>query len=176
MTSHISNRSPSEIPDGVIAFRRAVEAGKIDEVSRLLRDDPKVREAINQPLFSFGGRAIMQAKANLDLVDLLLQHGADINLRSDWWAGSWGILDQTNNEQADALIARGAKLDVHSAIHLNRLDVARALLDSNPTLAHARGGDGCLPLHFARSVEAIDLLQRFDIDLDVIDIDHRSTA
>ena len=32
-------------------------------------------------------------RGDLAMVDVLLRHGADINRRSDWWAGSFGVLD-----------------------------------------------------------------------------------
>src|SRR4051812_3456633 len=100
-------------------FRRGGESGDVaggggvvggggGGVGGLLGGEGVVRENVNAPLFSFGGRAIGAAKGNMAMVDLLLEFGADIHLRSEWWAGSWGILDMVDAATAEALIARGA--------------------------------------------------------------------
>jgi ankyrin repeat protein len=52
----------------------------------------------------------------------------------------------------------------------------RALLASNPSLVHARGGDGQLPLHFAATVEIATILLDAGADIDARDFDHESTA
>ncbi|MBI2299548.1 MAG: ankyrin repeat domain-containing protein, partial [Armatimonadetes bacterium] len=102
-------------------------------------------------------------------------HGADINRRSDWWAGPFGILDGTTPAEAEALMARGAKLDVWSAAHLGRLDDLAAMLDADPELIHARGGDGQTPLSFAASPEVAEFLLARGARLDTRCVDHEST-
>ncbi len=34
------------------------------------------------------------------MIDVLLSHGADINLKSDWWAGAWGLLETADPSAA----------------------------------------------------------------------------
>jgi ankyrin repeat protein len=154
-------------------FRSAVNAGLLDDVKQLLQTNP---ELANAPIFSFGSRPIHQAKANVAMLDLLLSRGADINLKSDWPPGPWGVLEMADEQSANLLIQRGAVVDVFAAAHLNKLDGLRELLDADPSLVHSRGGDGCLPLHFATSAEAIDLLLSRGAEIDARDVDHESTA
>jgi ankyrin repeat protein len=154
-------------------FRAAVSGGRIEEATRILQSH---RDLANAPIFAFGGRPIANANGNAAMVDLLIEHGADINLKSDWWAGPWGLLEMAYGETAEMLIERGAIVDVFAAAHLNKLDRLRELLEADPSLVHARGGDGCRPLHFARSAEAMDLLLSLGADIDARDVDHESTA
>jgi ankyrin repeat protein len=154
-------------------FRSAINAGRLDEVRQLLQRDP---ELANAPIFAFGGRAVHHAKGNAAMLDLLLANGADINLKSDWSPGPWGVLETADEQSAAVLMGRGAIVDVFAAAHLNRLDRLRELLDADPSLVHARGGDGCRPLHFATSAQAIDLLLSRGAEIDARDVDHESTA
>ncbi|MGN6504223.1 MAG: ankyrin repeat domain-containing protein [Tepidisphaeraceae bacterium] len=154
-------------------FQKAVEQRRLDDLRRCLQQDPSLA---NAPLFSFGGRAVHAARGHLPTIDLLLSFGADLNLRSDWWAGPWHVLETADPAWADALIARGAMLDPCSAAHLNRLDDLRVMLASDPAAVAMLGGDGCRPLHFAASVETIDLLLTAGADIDARDVDHQSTA
>ena len=56
--------------------RRDVEMAR-----ELLARHPDVRARINEPRFDFDSPAIHQARSNLALVDVLLEHGADIKDR-----------------------------------------------------------------------------------------------
>jgi ankyrin repeat protein len=156
-------------------FRATVIRGDITELRALLDLEPYVRRNINAPVFAFDGKAIISAK-DPATVDLLLEYGADINARSQWWAGPWSALDHAEGHFADFLISRGAKVDVFAAAKLGKLNVLRSLLNADPELAHAKGGDGCRPLHFARSREAIDLLLQCGADINARDVDHGGTA
>jgi ankyrin repeat protein len=109
------------------------------------------------------------------MVDLLLQHGADIDARSDWWAGSFGVLDSCDPEFAAFLIERGATVDAHAAARLGMLDRLKALVAANPKVVHGRGGDGQTPLHFASTPEIATFLLEHGADIDARDVDHEST-
>jgi ankyrin repeat protein len=50
------------------------------------------------------------------------------------------------------------------------------MLTADPARVYERGGDGQLPLHFARSRRVVDLLLAAGADIDARDIDHRATA
>ena len=125
---------------------------------------------------SFGAQAIVAAKDDRAMVETLLEFGANINVRSDWWAGGFGVLDDTDPEQAAWLIERGAIVDIHAAAGLGMIDKVREWLASDPSLVHAPGGDGQRPLHFASTTEIIDLLLEHGADINARDIDHQSTA
>jgi ankyrin repeat protein len=165
--------SPEELFDEVC---RAARAGDTPRVDELLRRHPPLAARINEPLFHFDSPAIVAAKDNLALVDVLLAHGADINARSAWWAGGFGVLDYTEPEVAKALIERGAVVDVHAAAWLGMLDRLRELVRRDPELVHAPGGDGQRPLHFASTPEVVDFLLAHGAEIDARDVDHASTA
>ena len=110
------------------------------------------------------------------MVEVLLEFGANINARSHWWAGSFGVLDGTDPEQAAWLIEHGAIVDIHAAAGLGRLDTVKAWLEKDPALVHAPGGDGQRPLHFASTIEIIDLLLDHGADINARDVDHKATA
>ncbi len=68
--------------------------------------------------------------------------GADVNARSQWWAGGFGRLYTADPELAAYAIERGAVVDVHAAARLGRLDRLRELIEGDPRRVHAWGGDG----------------------------------
>jgi len=108
------------------------------------------------------------------MIELLLAHGANINQRSHWWAGGFGVLDDDHG-LADFLIERGANVDIYAASRLGRLDTIRLLLDEDRSGVHARGGDGQTPLHVAANAEVAALLVDAGADINARDIDHEST-
>ena len=109
------------------------------------------------------------------MIDVLLAAGADMNAKSQWWAGGFGFLHTADPELAAYAIERGAVVDVHAAARLGHLDRLRELIESDPQSVHARGGDGQTPLHFARTVEIAAFLLDHGADIDALDIDHEST-
>lgn len=166
-------------PEPRKALIEAARAPDIAKVRSLFERHAVLRETINDPWpeLSFGARPILEAanRRSKVLVDLLLEFGADINARSDWEPGSWGVLDGADAEFAEFLMSRGARLDAHSAAHLDRLDELREFVAHDPNVVHARGGDGQTPLHFARSVTVADFLLDHGADIDALDVDHEGT-
>jgi len=154
----------------------AVKAEDAPRVRTLLASTPALRQHIDRPLLHFGAQAIIAAKNNRLIVDTLLEFGANINARSHWWAGGFGVLDGTDPEQAAWLIGRGALVDIHAAAGLAMLDKVKEWLARDPSLVHAPGGDGQRPLHFARTKDIIDLLLDHGADINARDIDHQATA
>ena len=155
-------------------FVDAVRAGDVETAQRLIETEPKVAARIDAPLFDFGRKAVHAARDNLPMLDMLLSRGADINARSEWEHGGFSILDDAKLEQADALIERGAVLDVWSAADLGRLDALKALVEADPGLVNARGGDGKRPLHCAGTVEVAEYLLDRGAEIDALDDDHHS--
>jgi hypothetical protein len=156
------------------AFRDAVSHGDVAAVTRLLRL-PHVREQVNAPMFPFGRRAAHVAAKRVPMLEALIAAGADLNLLSDWENGPYTVLDNASEETARFLLARGVTLTPNAAARLGWIDDLRELLAADPTLVHARGGDGQQPLHEAATVAIADLLIDHGADVNVPCIDHRST-
>jgi hypothetical protein len=163
------SQSPAEY------FKAAVEAGDVDRVRELLRSHPDLVAAINAPMFAFDSPAVHVARTNLALLDLLLAHGADINARTSWERGGFGVLEQVSPGEAAPLIVRGARIDVWAAANLGMMSELAALIAGDPSLVHAKGGDGKRPLHFARTIEVARYLLEHGADIDACDDDHDST-
>src|SRR6185295_11680301 len=62
-------------------FDLAVREGDAERARELLGRHADVKARINEPRFDFDAPAVHQAKKHLPLVDVLLEHGADINAR-----------------------------------------------------------------------------------------------
>jgi len=161
-----------------IALSRAVCSNSAAQVSEVLESHAELKSRLDEPLegYAFGGTALLAAvhHGNREMVDLLLRAGADINARSRWWAGSFGVLDH-ESDLTSFLIERGAVVDAHAAARLGMLDRLDRLVSANPDLVRARGGDGQTPLHFASSIPIADYLLAHGADIDARDVDHEST-
>jgi ankyrin repeat protein len=155
-----------------------IKANNTAGAGALLARHPELHAMLDAPLpgYGFGGTALLAAVhcGNREMIDLLLRAGADINARSHWWAGSFGVLDDDRG-LAPFLIDRGATVDVHAASRLGRQDRLQALIAADPTLVHSRGGDGQTPLHFASSIDIAGFLLDQGADIDARDLDHEST-
>jgi len=158
-------------------FRDAVRGGNVPTVEALLKKHSLLRRKVNDPLFDFGGSAILNAVGRKDrsMVDALLKAGANLNQKSRWEPGGFGVLDRVESELGEYLIARGAEVDIHAAAHLGKANRIRELLAIDPALVNSRGGDGGTPLHFAVNIEVAEVLLRFGADVTIRDKDHGST-
>jgi len=156
----------------------AVKANDLARAEQTLERHPELKSRLNEPRpeFSFGATLLLGAlqRRSKEMIDLLLRAGADINARSHWWAGGFGVLDDDHG-LASFLIERGATVDAHAAARLGMLDKLKDLISAKPELVHARGGDGQTPLHFAVSVEIADFLLNHGAKIDALDVDHEST-
>ena len=171
--------SPAHPPDPRVAFVAAVVANDVGRARELLDRHAELRAQLNHPApeLPFGMVPILPVVKSgcREMVDVFLSAGADINARSHWWAGGFGVLDTCEPAMAPFLIERGAIVDAHAASRLGMLDRLRELVSSEPGRAHARGGDGQTPLHFASSVEIARFLLDQGADIDALDLDHEST-
>ncbi len=114
-------------------------------------------------------------RENRELIDVLLDAGADINVKSDWWAGGFSVLDNADADLLPFLLQRGATLDACSAAKFGLLDDLARLVAANPAAVHLRGGDGKTPLHWARDVATARFLVEHGADVNARDVDHEST-
>jgi hypothetical protein len=172
---HLKRKIESLTKSPLELFKAAVEAGDVDQVRQLLQSHPDLVARINEPMFTFNSPAVHVARANLELLDLLLDHGADLNARTEWEKGGFGVLEQVSPDEAAPLIARGARIDVWAAANLGMTAELAASIAREPSLVHAKGGDGKRPLHFARTIEIARCLLEHDAELDALDDDHSST-
>jgi ankyrin repeat protein len=158
-------------------FHAALRADDAEHVRTLLAGHADVRAAVNQPVpHGFGSRPAQIAKKNLEVIDVLIEYGADLNLKSDWWAGPFGLLEYgITPKEAAPLIARGAIVDIFAAAHLGMFERVRELIEADPSLVHARGGDGKTALHCARDIDIARYLIEHGADIDARDVDHEST-
>ncbi len=155
----------------------AVCASNARRVARVLEEYPQLKDQLNGPMANHGLPALLAAVQRSDgkTVDVLLQAGADIHVRGQSWAGGRGVLDECAPEMADFLLARGAILDAHSAARLGRFDRLQELVNTDPTLVHARGEGGQTPLHFASSIEIARFLLDHGAGINARDFQHEST-
>jgi hypothetical protein len=153
---------------------KALQADNAAEVERLLEAHPELRRRVNEPVGDFGSPAILNVKSRA-MLDVLLGAGADINVRSTWWAGSFGLLDTAEPALAAYAIERGATVTAHAAARLGLFDRLKAFVAADPQVVHERGGDGQTPLHFASTIEIADFLLAGGADINARDIDHVST-
>jgi ankyrin repeat protein len=158
----------------VTAFAQAVQDGDTARVRQLLALE-HVRARVNDPAFAFGQRAVHIAAAKSEpLLALLLDAGADVNAKSDWENGPFTVLDRGDEPTVRFLLARGATLTPNVAARLGWLDELRRLVEADPALVHARGGDGQQPLHEAKTVEIADYLLDRGAGIDVPCVDHKT--
>lgn len=141
---------------------------------RLLDRYPALKQQINEPLGDFDAPLITHVRSSA-MLDVLLDAGADINARSRWWAGGFGLLDSADASVAARAIERGAVVTVHAAARLGMAAKLKELIAADPRQVHARGGDGQTPLHFAATIEIAEFLLDQGADIDARDIDHEST-
>lgn len=161
-------------------FFRAIKAGDRDGVRALLSADRSLVDAYDPNAYDGTPLNVAASRGDLAMIDLLLEHGADIDRKSAWWAGGfapihsifWGHHERLGPE----LIARGAMVDAHAAAGLGMMDRLRDLLDEDPARVHERGGDGQLPLHFAATPAVAELLLGRGAEIDARDVDHVGTA
>ncbi len=160
--------------DPIELFKKAFTDDDAALFGRLLDCHPELKAKINEPLGAFDAPLITQVRSR-QMLDVLLEAGADINARSRWWAGGFGLLHGAAPELAAYAIERGALVDAHAAARLGMIEMLRALIAADPELVHARGGDGQTPLHFAGTIAVAEFLLDHGADIDALDVDHEST-
>src|SRR2546430_16129875 len=134
-----------EIRDPIELLKQAFAEHDAVLFRRLLERHPDVKAKINEPVAAFDAPLITRVRSR-EMLDVLLEAGADINAKSRWWAGGFGLLHGAEPGLAAYAIQRGAVVDVHAAARLGMIGKLRELISADPALVHARGGDGQTPL------------------------------
>ncbi len=161
------------------ALTAAIRDQGAQRVRELLESHPELRAKINEPLpnYGFGQHALFAAVQRSDraTIDVLLDAGAKIHKRTEWWAGGFGVLDDCDPGLVDFLVERGAVIDAHAAARLGMISKLTELVAADQNVVHAKGGDGQTPLHFASTVEIAQFLLDHGAEIDALDVDHEST-
>jgi hypothetical protein len=85
-------------------FKRAVRDGDAATIRALLEQHDEVRAVIDAPIFAFDAPALVAVSgAHADVIDVLLEFGADPNRRSSWWAGGFHPLHSARGAAAERL-------------------------------------------------------------------------
>jgi ankyrin repeat protein len=153
---------------------KALQDDDVAGFRQLLDRYPELRARINEPVSHFDSPLIIHVRSEA-MLEVLLDAGANLNARSQWWAGGFGLLDTAEPALAERAIERGALVTVHAAARLGMIDRLKELIAADPTLVHARGGDGQTPLHFASTIEIAAYLLDQGADINARDVDHEST-
>lgn len=151
-----------------------IDSDDLPSVAKLLSSDEELRDWLAQNRESTSTRVLEHVRS-VAMADLLAKHGLTAQRISGWWASGFG-LQKVAPAVAVHLVQSGVVLTAHAAAALGFSDHLASMLDRNPDLIHAKGGDGCRPLHFSRNVETARLLVERGADLDALDDDHESTA
>ena len=154
--------------------KQAMRADDAPGMRALLGAHPELKSRINDPIGPFDSPPITNVRSQA-MLDVLLAAGADLNAKSRWWAGGFGLLHVAEPELAAYAIKRGAIVDAHAAARLGMLDELTRLVRANPQVVHAAGGDGQTPLHFASTVAVAEFLLDQGANIDARDVDHEST-
>jgi hypothetical protein len=161
------------------ALTAAIRDHGAQQVRELLESHPELRATINEPLpnYGFGQHALFAAVQRSDraTIEVLLDAGASIHKRTEWWAGGFGVLDDCDPGQVDFLVERGAVIDAHAAARLGMISKLTELVATDQNVVHSKGGDGQTPLHFASTVEIAQFLLDHGAEVDALDVDHEST-
>ena len=74
------------------AVHRALSEDNLALFRDTLAQHPELKARINDPDGPFDSPLINSVKSRA-MLDALVEAGADINARSRWWAGGFGLLD-----------------------------------------------------------------------------------
>jgi len=108
------------MPEAIAEIEEALRNDDAPRVRTLLQLHPELKARINDPVAPFDAPVITCVRSR-EMLDALLDAGADINAKSQWWAGGFGLLHTAAPELTEYAIERGAIVDVHAAARLGKL-------------------------------------------------------
>src|SRR4051812_41240466 len=93
LPSHPRNNMENSTEEAAILSRLKQAFSKNDSatVRQLLEQHPAFKSKINEPIGAFDAPIVTQVRSR-EMLDVLLDVGADINAKSRWWAGGFGLL------------------------------------------------------------------------------------
>jgi len=156
-------------------FLDAVKRNDVSAAERCLAAQPDLVQLYDRDCFGCRPLTHAASHGHREMVDLLLDRGADIDGKSDWWAGGFGALPCDDEALAEHLVSRGATVDAYIAAGMGWAERLRDILAAHPDQVNMKGGDGQRPLHQAKTAEVVDLLVAAGADLEARDVDHHST-
>ena len=125
----------------VLALKNHIEADDLAAVAELLEQHRGGLVAMASKDCLPGH--ILTGVKSIAMADLFLRHGMTTEMVNEWWAPGFG-LNGFPPLVADHLIQRGAVVTPHAAAALGLVNQLRVLLDQQPELVHAKGGDGAI--------------------------------
>jgi hypothetical protein len=165
------------------AILRAVREGNEVEVARLLDTDPSLLENIDEDMDEeerIEPLAQAARHGQLGVARLLIQRGADVNIKAPWTALQWAIV-KGHEEVAGLLMSSGANVDdsypLMTASVSGQLGMVRFLLKHLGGQEVHRRGKGGTALHFAAArgrYEVARVLLLAGADLTMTDDDERT--
>jgi hypothetical protein len=88
---------------------QAIRSDNSSLVQQFLDRLPELKAKIDEPIGSFDSPAIIMARSP-EMLDVLLAAGVDLNAKSSWWAGGFGLLHVAGPELSAYAIRRGANV------------------------------------------------------------------
>ena len=82
------------LSEAVPLANKALQDDDIAGFRELLAQCPELRAEINEPISHFHSPLILWVRSEA-MLEALLAADADINARSEWWAGGFGLLDHS---------------------------------------------------------------------------------
>ena len=181
MESDLQSQRPSNderFTQQVMQLFEATKAGNVDQVKALLEKDQtlaQARTAVQTPLWGAHTSALHLAvmHGRKDIVDLLLENGADINERDPKFLFSAlhhaidladFLPEYAELDMVDFLLERGAEKDVWACWWLGDTEGVKAWLDKQPELVNALGPGPGLLLSFVGTVKAAQFLLDYGAD------------
>ena len=181
LLNDLSAQRPSrdnQFTEKVMRLFDAAKIGDIERVRSLLAEDDRLANAegyVRTSLWGSDAKALHVAvmHGRVDIVELLLAHGADINARDDKYRFNALIhaidLADFMPEYAalgmvDFLLERGAEKDVWACAWLGDGAGVKAWLDANPALVNEIGPGPSTLLSFCRDVKSIQFYLDYGAD------------
>ncbi|HEY3934893.1 MAG TPA: ankyrin repeat domain-containing protein [Gemmatimonadales bacterium] len=175
LKAHVASLAATPVEALIGAVRVNDEA----KVAHLLRAHPDLEATINRGTdeLGFGATPLIGAvqRGNRAMIDTLLAAGADLAVKSDWWAGGFSVLETASEDLVPFLVERGAAIDAVAAARFGMVDRLADIVVADPGAVHQRSGDGKTPLHWAKDVATARLLVEHGADVNARDVDHEST-
>ncbi|MGH9949221.1 MAG: sigma-70 family RNA polymerase sigma factor [Pyrinomonadaceae bacterium] len=170
----------NEFVDNVRRLLFQAAEGDAKGIARSLETDSSLVNKTGQHPFWGGEPQALHVAAEWgrrDAVELLLQKGADpngANVKYDGWSPLHLAIHQDHAPAGHAEIVRilidyGARIDIWAAAAMGNEEVVEGILMSEPELIHARGPNEASPLHFAATVEIVELLLEKGADAKALD-------